>query len=63
MEAIDTLVKYMEDNRDDLVVILAGYSDEMESMMQSNPGLNTRFPTIIEFPDYTTEELNEIACR
>ena len=61
MEAIDTLVKGMEDNRDDLVVILAGYSDEMSEFLTANSGLKSRFPNIIEFPDYTAEELLEIA--
>ena len=61
MEAIDTLVKGMEDNRDDLVVILAGYSDEMSEFLTANSGLKSRFPNIIEFPDYTAEELMEIA--
>lgn len=60
-EAVDTLVKCMEDNRDDLVVILAGYTDEMAKFLQSNPGLKSRFPNIIEFPDYTATEMVEIA--
>lgn len=61
LEAIDTLVKGMEDNRDDLVVILAGYTAEMEEFLTANSGLRSRFPNIIEFPDYTGEELLEIA--
>ncbi|MBQ6551468.1 MAG: AAA family ATPase [Lachnospiraceae bacterium] len=61
LEAIDTLVKGMEDNRDDLIVILAGYSKEMEEFMTANSGLKSRFPNIIEFPDYTGQELLEIA--
>ncbi len=60
-EAIDTMVKAMEDNKDDLVVILAGYRDEMEFFLASNPGLDGRFPIKIEFPDYSREELFEIA--
>lgn len=60
-EAIDTLVKYIEDYRDDLVVILAGYSDEMVQFLTSNPGLKSRFNHTLEFPDYTAEELYEIA--
>lgn len=61
LEAIDTLVKGIEDNRDDLVVILAGYSNEMEEFLESNSGLKSRFPNIIDFPDYTGEELLSIA--
>ena len=56
-EAIDTLVKGMEDHRDELVVILAGYTKEMEEFLQSNSGLRSRFPNKIEFPDYTGAEL------
>lgn len=62
LEAIDTLVKAMEDYRDNLVVILAGYSREMEQFLQANSGLRSRFPNRIEFPDYTGEELTRIAC-
>ncbi len=61
LEAIDTLVKGMEDHRDDLIVILAGYSREMEQFLTSNSGLKSRFPNIIEFPDYSGEELLRIA--
>ncbi|MBR5389769.1 MAG: AAA family ATPase, partial [Clostridia bacterium] len=61
LEAIDTLVKGMEDNRDDLIVILAGYTHEMEVFLTANSGLRSRFPNIIEFPDYTGEELTQIA--
>lgn len=61
LEAIDTLVKGMEDNRDDLVVILAGYSNEMEEFLKTNSGLKSRFPNIIDFPDYTAEELLAIS--
>ena len=57
LEAIDTLVKGMEDHRDELVVILAGYTKEMEEFLQSNSGLRSRFPNKIEFPDYTGAEL------
>ncbi len=65
-EAIDTLVKMVEDHREDLVVILAGYPDEMALLVAANPGLKSRFPTSIHFPDYTTEELVAIfatMCR
>ncbi len=61
LEAIDTLVKGMEDNRDNLLVILAGYTNEMKSFLESNSGLESRFPNVIEFPDYTGEELWEIS--
>lgn len=61
LEAIDTLVKAMEDNRDNLVVILAGYSREMEEFLTANSGLKSRFPNIIEFPDYSAQELVAIA--
>ncbi|MCR4651218.1 MAG: AAA family ATPase [Lachnospiraceae bacterium] len=61
LEAIDTLVKGIEDNRDNLIVILAGYSKEMEDFLESNSGLKSRFPNIIDFPDYTGEELCSIA--
>lgn len=62
-EAIDTLVKSMEDHREDFVLILAGYSLEMEHFMRSNPGLPSRFPIHLFFPDFTIEELMEIADR
>ncbi|MGI8303521.1 AAA family ATPase [Bacillus paranthracis] len=56
-EAIDTIVKGMEDLREDLVVILAGYKDEMDDFLKTNPGLQSRFNNHIDFPDYTSEEL------
>ena len=59
-EVIDTLVKLMEDNRDDLVVIVAGYTDEMHDFLTSNPGLISRFNKYIDFPDYTDDELMAI---
>lgn len=60
MEAIDTLVKGMEDHREELVVILAGYTREMEQFLTANSGLASRFPNRIEFPDYTADELLDI---
>ena len=60
LEAIDTLVKGMEDHRDELVVILAGYTREMEIFLTANSGLASRFPNRIEFPDYTAVELLQI---
>ena len=60
LEAIDTLVKGMEDHRDELVVILAGYTREMQVFLTANSGLASRFPNRIEFPDYTAVELLQI---
>ena len=56
-EAIDTILKAMEDHRDEFVVIVAGYTKPMETFIHSNPGLQSRFNKFIEFPDYTVEEL------
>lgn len=60
-EAIDTIVKTMEDQRANLVVILAGYSEPMENFLETNPGLESRFPIKIRFPDYSNFELFRIA--
>ena len=59
-EAIDTLLKRMDDDRDRLVVIIAGYTDEIKEFVNSNPGLASRFNRYIDFPDYTESELAEI---
>ena len=61
IEAIDALVKGMEDNREDLIVILAGYTKEMERFITSNPGLKSRFPNIIHFDDYSENDMWRIA--
>ncbi|MCR5101349.1 MAG: AAA family ATPase [Butyrivibrio sp.] len=59
-EAIDTILKAMEDHRDDFIVIVAGYTEPMEKFISSNPGLKSRFNKYIEFPDYSAEELIQI---
>lgn len=59
-EAVDTLLKAMEDNRDDLVVIVAGYTELMEAFVHSNPGLESRFNRFLSFPDYSIDEMMEI---
>jgi stage V sporulation protein K len=62
-EAISALVKAMEDSRENLIVILAGYPGEMERFLRSNPGLRSRFPIHIDFPDYDAEDLFQIALQ
>lgn len=62
-EAIATLLKRMEDDRKRLVVILAGYTNEMKDFINSNPGLQSRFSRYIEFPDYNADELYQIFCK
>ena len=62
-EAIETLVKLMEDHRDDLAVIVAGYPDEMGSSSTATPGLRSHFARAFSFPDYTDDELVQIFCR
>lgn len=62
-EAIDTLVKAMEDHADDFVLILAGYPKEMNYFLKLNPGLRSRFPFVIHFNDYTLDELMDIATQ
>ena len=60
-EAIEILLQVMENNRDDLVVILAGYKDKMDKFFESNPGFRSRIAHHIDFPDYSNNELLEIA--
>ncbi|MEK3886877.1 stage V sporulation protein K [Bacillus sp. FSL K6-3431] len=62
-EAIDTLVKHMEDKQHEFILILAGYSREMEYFLKLNPGLHSRFPLVFHFPDYTVNELMQIGQR
>jgi probable Rubsico expression protein CbbX len=62
-EAIEILLQVMENQRDDLVVILAGYKNRMDTFFQSNPGMSSRIAHHLDFPDYSQEELGEIADR
>ncbi|MBY0099296.1 stage V sporulation protein K [Mesobacillus maritimus] len=62
-EAIDTLVKHMEDKQHEFILILAGYSREMDYFLSLNPGLHSRFPLVVDFPDYTINQLMEIGQR
>ncbi len=62
-EAIDTLVKHMEDKQHEFILILAGYSREMDFFLSLNPGLHSRFPLVVDFPDYSTDQLMEIGKR
>lgn len=59
-ESITTILKFMEDNREDLVVIIAGYKEPMQKFINSNPGLKSRFSNLIDFPHYSQQELVEI---
>jgi probable Rubsico expression protein CbbX len=61
-EAIEILLQYMENHRDDLVVILAGYADRMETFFASNPGMSSRIAHHLDFPDYSLDELGAIAA-
>ncbi|KJD43912.1 AAA family ATPase [Paenibacillus terrae] len=60
-EAIDTLVKSMEDQKNQFILILAGYSGEMDFFLRTNPGLPSRFPIQLDFPDYTVDQLIQIS--
>lgn len=62
-EVIETLLKKMEDRRGEFIVIAAGYSEQMKYFLDSNPGLRSRFDKVMEFPDYTDEEIYEIAYK
>lgn len=62
-QALEVIIKAMEDRRESLIVVLAGYGKEIENLMSVNPGLRSRIATIIEFPNYSVDELEEIAVR
>ena len=59
-EAITTLISEMENHRDDMLVVMAGYTDEMETLMKANPGLRSRMPYVLHFPNYSRKQLFEI---
>jgi len=59
-EALDELMQFAENNREDTVVILAGYPDSMENLLEANPGMKSRFPKTISFPNYSADEINQI---
>ncbi|MCR5331857.1 MAG: AAA family ATPase [Lachnospiraceae bacterium] len=59
-EAITTLISEMENHRDDMLVVMAGYTDEMDTLMKANPGLRSRMPFVLHFPNYSREQLFEI---
>lgn len=62
MEAVATIIKQMEDNRDKFILILAGYTEEMQELLEANPGFESRVKEYLDFPDYTDDELDEIFC-
>lgn len=63
IEAINTILKFMEDNREDTIIILAGYEKQMKKLLKSNPGLESRFNKFFYFPNYSTEELIQILIK
>lgn len=62
-EALDTILAFMEDHRNDIVVIFAGYNREMEQVLEMNSGLKSRFPNVFQFEDYTPEEISIIGTK
>lgn len=62
-EAVDTILKYIEDHREDIMVIFAGYTDKMQNFINMNPGLRSRVPNVFDFEDYTPTEIAEIGYR
>ena len=62
-EAINTLIKELEDKGSEILVMLAGYGKEMAAFLNSNPGLASRFPVTFDFPDYSPEEMSSIAMQ
>lgn len=62
-ECIDTILKFMEDRREDLVVIIAGYRDRMDALLEANPGFRSRFPQYLAFDDYTNDQLRTILTK